>query len=107
MAWVLTGKLPAGAMSQDNYLKEARGEIGNLTIVGKTFSIPRNVVSHRKGLPQKLVTQIKDILINMAGSDEGKKALREFEETSIRRDYGGHRKTPSRDRKMGRDGARA
>jgi hypothetical protein len=28
------------------------------------------------------VTQIKDILINMAGSDEGKKALREFEETS-------------------------
>jgi phosphonate transport system substrate-binding protein len=82
MAWVLPGKLPAGAMSEDNYLKEARGEIGNLTVVGKTFSIPRNVVSHRKGLPQKLVTQIKDILINMAGSDEGKKALREFEQTS-------------------------
>ena len=82
MAWVLTGKLSAGAMSQDNYLKEARGEIGNLTVVNKTFSIPRNVVSHREGLPQKLVTQIKDILINMAGSDDGKKVLREFEETS-------------------------
>jgi ABC-type phosphate/phosphonate transport system substrate-binding protein len=82
MAWVLTGKLSAGAMSQEIYLKEARGEIDKLTVVGKTFSIPRNVVSHRKGLPQKLVTQIKNILINMAGSDEGKKVLHEFEETS-------------------------
>ena len=82
MAWILTGKLSAGAMSQDNYVKEARGEIGNLTVVGKTFSIPRNVVSHRKDFPKQLAAQIKDILIKMAGSEEGKKVLREFEETS-------------------------
>jgi phosphonate transport system substrate-binding protein len=48
MAWVLTGKLSAGAMSQDNCLKEARGEISNLTVGDKTFSIPRNAVSHRR-----------------------------------------------------------
>lgn len=51
-------------------------------VIDKTFAIPRNVVSYRKGLPENLVTQIKEILIRMDTSEEGRKVLLEFEATN-------------------------
>lgn len=82
MAWVLRGKVTAGALDNQTYLKEARENVSSLKIVDKTFPIPRQIVSYRIDLPPKLVTRIKEILTQMDQSEEGKKALKDFEGTT-------------------------
>lgn len=81
MVWVLRGKVVAGAMDHQSYEKEARADLGNLKIIGETFSLPRHIVSYRGGLPAKLVGRIKEILIKMDQSAEGRKTLQDFEKT--------------------------
>jgi ABC-type phosphate/phosphonate transport system substrate-binding protein len=82
MLWVLRRKVHAGAMDNQTYLKEARDNLSSLKILHKTFSIPRQVVSHRGDLPSGLVAKIKDILVTMQQSEEGKKTLANFENTT-------------------------
>ena len=79
---VLKGKVSAGALNNQNYLKEARGQIDSLKIIYETFSLPRQIVSHRADLDPKLVARIREILLKMDQSEEGKKALQDFEETT-------------------------
>ena len=69
-------------ISNKNYLKEARGQIDSLKIIYETFSLPRQIVSHRADLDPKLVARIREILLKMDQSEEGKKALQDFEETT-------------------------
>ncbi|MBI4489254.1 MAG: phosphate/phosphite/phosphonate ABC transporter substrate-binding protein [Deltaproteobacteria bacterium] len=82
MVWVLRGKVPAGAMDNQNYPKEARGNLNSLKIIYKTSSFPRQIVSYRADLPSKLVARIKEILIKMDQSEDGKKVLQDFERTT-------------------------
>ena len=82
MMWVLRGRAHAGAMDNHSYLKEARDNLSSLKILYKTFSIPRQVVSHRGDLTVQLVAKIKEILLNMQQSEEGKKTLQIFENTT-------------------------
>jgi len=82
MVWVLRGKVAAGAMDNQNYEKEARGDLKDLKVIEKTFSLPRHIVSHRADLPAKLVARIKEILLRMDQSETGKKALHDFERTT-------------------------
>ena len=82
MIWVLRGKLLAGVMDNQSYLKEAKGKLDSLKIIYETFSIPRHVVSTRKNLPTELVENIKKILIDMDKSESGRKSLHDFEKTA-------------------------
>ncbi len=82
MVWVLRGKVMAGAMDNQKYPKEARGKLDSLKIIYKTSSFPRQIVSYRADLPSKLVARIKEILLKMDQSEEGKKALQDFERTT-------------------------
>ena len=82
MMWVLRGRAHAGAMDNHSYLKEARDDLSSLKILYKTFSIPRQVVSHRGDLSAGLVAKIKEIFMNMQQSEEGKKTLQDFEKTT-------------------------
>ena len=82
MWWVIKGKVTAGAMDQANFEQEAKGEIGQLKILHKTFSIPRQIVSHRADLSEPLVAKIKQVLTQMDKSEEGKKTLQAFERTA-------------------------
>jgi phosphonate transport system substrate-binding protein len=52
-----------------------------LKSIYETFSLPRQIVSYRADLPPKLVARIKEILLKMDQSEEGRKALQEFERT--------------------------
>jgi phosphonate transport system substrate-binding protein len=81
MVWVLRRKVSAGAMDNQSYLKEAKGNLNSLKSIYETFSIPRHIVSYRADLPPKLVARIKEILLKMDQSEEGRKALQEFERT--------------------------
>jgi ABC-type phosphate/phosphonate transport system substrate-binding protein len=56
--------------------------LGSLKIIHETVSFPRQIVSHREDLPAKLVTRIKEVLLNMHQTEEGRQALQDFESTT-------------------------
>jgi phosphonate transport system substrate-binding protein len=82
MGWVVRGRLAAGVMDNQNFLKYAKENVDRLAIVHKTFSIPRQIVSYRADLSPKLVARIREVLIAMDQSEGGKQALHEFERTT-------------------------
>jgi len=82
MVWLLRGKVMAGATDDRTFLKEARGNMGSLRILHKSSPFPRHIVSHRADLSPQLVTRIREVLLKMDQSEEGKKALRGFELTT-------------------------
>lgn len=82
MMWVLMGKVAAGTMDNKTLEKEAGAGLNSLKIVDKSFPMPRQIVSYRADLPAKLVARIKEILMKMDQSEEGKKALQQFEKTA-------------------------
>ncbi|MFQ5598013.1 MAG: phosphate/phosphite/phosphonate ABC transporter substrate-binding protein [Nitrospiria bacterium] len=82
VVWVLRGKVSAGALDHRNYLKDAKGSLSQLKRLHETFSIPRHIVSYRADLPPRLVARIKDILLGMERSEEGRRVLKAFEKTT-------------------------
>jgi len=82
MVWVLRKKVAAGALDNQSYEKEARGNVKDLKILYETFSFPRHIVSYRADLSPALVARIKEVLIQMHQSEGGKKALEDFENTT-------------------------
>ena len=79
---VLRGKTSGGVMNNQNYHREARGYLDSLKIIHETFSLPRQVVTCRADLDPKLVARIKEILVKMDQSAEGRKVLKDFEGTT-------------------------
>lgn len=82
MAWVIKGIAVAGAMDHESYVKEAKADLHQLQIILKSSSVPRHIVSHRADLPPKLAGRVKEILLRMDQSEEGRKALKDFGETT-------------------------
>lgn len=82
MVWVLRDRVAAGATDDQSYEKDARANLSGLKVIEKSYPIPRQVVSHRADLPQKLIARIKGILLHMDQSEEGKKVLQQFENTT-------------------------
>jgi phosphonate transport system substrate-binding protein len=82
MQWVLSGKTAAGAIDHQRYAKEARSRIDELKILEQTPSVPRHIVGVRPDLAPQLSNRIKEILIRMDRSEEGKKILQDFEQTA-------------------------
>ena len=78
---VLNGAAAAGAIDDQKYLRFAKS-LEQFRIVHETVSFPRQIVSYRADLPAKLLTRIKAVLLDMQRSEEGRKALREFEGTT-------------------------
>ena len=78
---VLNGAAAAGAIEDEKYLRFAKN-LDSFRIVHETVSFPRQIVSYRADLPVKLVTKVKEILLNMHRSEVGGKVLREFENTT-------------------------
>jgi phosphonate transport system substrate-binding protein len=82
MIRVLRGKVAAGAMDQENYVKLAKNSLDRLKIVHRTFSVPRHVVNYRADLPASVVARVKALLLDMEQSEEGKAVLHAFEKTT-------------------------
>ncbi len=82
MVWVLRNRVAAGAMSAKSFRAQAKSSIDNLSIVKKTFSIPRHVVNLRRGLSPPLKQALKKVLSDMHRSEEGRKILAAFEKTA-------------------------
>ena len=82
MIWVLRGMVAAGAMDTQNYTKEARARLNELKIAHPLPGLPRQIISHRADLDERLAGRIKQILLAMDQTDEGKKVLAAFEQTA-------------------------
>jgi phosphonate transport system substrate-binding protein len=82
MFWVLRDKAAAGVMNNQNYLQEARGYSDSLRVIHETFSLPRQVVTYRSDLNPKLVAKVREVLLKMDQSEEGRKVLKDFQRTT-------------------------
>jgi phosphonate transport system substrate-binding protein len=82
VAWVLKGKVNAGATDDYTYQRQTHRYPNSLEVIHTTPSFPRHLVSYRANLAPRLVTKIKEILIQMDQSQEGISALKEFERTT-------------------------
>jgi phosphonate transport system substrate-binding protein len=78
---VANGEVAAGAVADQRYHALVKNLAG-LTILHETAPAPRQLVSHRADLPVTLVTKIKNILLNMTRTEEGREVLREFHNTT-------------------------
>jgi len=78
---VLNGVVAAGACDSLKYLAVAKN-VDSFKILHETVTIPRQIVSYRADLPAKLVTRVKEILMNMHQTAEGKQVLQAFESTT-------------------------
>jgi ABC-type phosphate/phosphonate transport system substrate-binding protein len=77
---VLNGVVAAGATDDQKYLALAKN-LDGFKILHETAPFPRQIVSYRADLPAKLVTRVKEVLLNMHRSDEGRQVLQAFERT--------------------------
>lgn len=80
--WVVKGRVSAGAMDSQNFAEIGEKESSALRIIAKTPSVPRHVVSTRPGLNPALLGKLKLLLTQMDKSDDGKKALQQFDRTT-------------------------
>lgn len=78
---VASGEFAAGAVADEKYHALAKNLKG-LKILHETASFPRQLVSYRADLADTLVTKVKNILLIMHNNQEGRKVLREFDNTT-------------------------
>lgn len=81
MHLVFHGTVAAGATDDQKYLTLAKN-LDSLKIIHETASFPRHIVSHRADLSAKLVTRVKEVLLNMHQTKEGTQILQDFENTT-------------------------
>ena len=78
---VLEQKVAAGAISNDDYVSLDETSKDRLSILVESGSLPRHLVSVRRGLPEVAVNRLKEILLSMDQDDEGQKILRQTDNT--------------------------
>lgn len=79
--WVSNGTVAAGATDDQKYLTVAKN-LNTFKVIHETVSFPRQIVSYRADLPANLVTKVKEVLLNMHQTEDGRQVLQVFESTT-------------------------
>jgi phosphonate transport system substrate-binding protein len=79
---VLTQKVAAGAMSNDDFNALDERKKSEITILAETASLPRHLVSVRKDLAPALANRLTKILTSMHQDPEGRLILRRTDGTT-------------------------
>ena len=82
MFWVDHGKVVAGVTSHDFLQLYEKKRKDNLVVIARSIDIPRQVVAHREGLDPTVVAELERVLIAMETTEEGRKALKDFQKTT-------------------------
>lgn len=82
LLWVVRGKVAAGAVGHHDLEQFRKFQPDALRVIHETPALPRHLVSHRKDLDPKLVRRLREVLLAMENSDEGRKVLAAFENTT-------------------------
>jgi len=78
---VLNGVVAAGATDDHKYRMIAKN-LASLKSIHESVSYPRQIVSYREDLPARLVTRVKEVMLNMHQTQEGRRVLQDFESTT-------------------------
>jgi ABC-type phosphate/phosphonate transport system substrate-binding protein len=81
MVWVLRKKVAAAALSKSAFNVLSKSKQDELVILKETLYVPRQVMVHRPNLPEKLITNIQDVLLNMHKNELGSMVLKSFAKT--------------------------
>ncbi|MDP2939916.1 MAG: phosphate/phosphite/phosphonate ABC transporter substrate-binding protein [Candidatus Omnitrophota bacterium] len=83
--WVHKGLVDAGVLSNEEYEEPDEvpaGFISDFKVIYETEDVPRNLILVRGDMEPKLQEEIKNILLNMRLSQEGRKAMWNFQGTA-------------------------
>lgn len=80
--WVLRGKVHAAAMGAHNMEGLLPQEREQIRIMHETVAVPRQVVSVRQELDATLMQRIREVLMAMERSEEGRAVLEKFQNTT-------------------------
>lgn len=83
--WVHKGLVDAGSLSSEEYQEPDEmptGFISDFKVIYETEEVPRNLMLVRGDMEPKLQEEIKNTLLNMKLSEEGKKTMRNFQKTA-------------------------
>jgi phosphonate transport system substrate-binding protein len=82
--WVISDKVAVGALDNETYAAEIpEATRAQLTILGETEEMPRQLVIIRPGVEPTLEAAIKAQLLGMDETEEGRAALEEFDTTQF------------------------
>jgi phosphonate transport system substrate-binding protein len=79
---VLQKNVAAGAISNDDHARLDDMSKTAIAILGESESVPRHLVSVRKGVPEPIIKRMKEILLIMHQDEEGKKILSQTGDTT-------------------------
>jgi phosphonate transport system substrate-binding protein len=79
---VVQQKIAAGAFSSDDFAHVDDTNKASISILGETESMPRHLVSVRKGLPEPVVLRLKEVLLGMHQDKEGRNILEKADNTT-------------------------
>ena len=75
IAWLLRARVDAAAVGNHDYDKLRKAEKDGLRILHQTPEVPRHMVNVRAGLPEPMVGKIRETLLAMEHSEEGRRIL--------------------------------
>ena len=81
LLWVASGLVAAGAVGTHELEEFEAKNPHILRVIHETQSVPRNVVSLRKGLEETLGKRIREVLLAMETSEQGQTVLKRYEKT--------------------------
>ena len=81
IALLLMGKVAGAGISDQDYEELPADVKQKIVAFDRSIAVPRQLVSTRAGLPGKLVDKIRDLLVGMDETDEGRQILEGLKNT--------------------------
>ena len=79
---VLTGRVSAGAFSDDDYAKLPATEKAEIVVLAQTEKLPRHLLSVRNDLPPEVAARLLTVLLTMHEDPEGRRILQSTDDTT-------------------------
>jgi phosphonate transport system substrate-binding protein len=81
------GRVDAAAVSLDSFLALRAARPGEYRIISSSFKLPRQVLLNRSSMDPTTLADLKAVLLAMPESEEGRRVLQKFENTSAFEDF--------------------
>lgn len=80
--WVISGRVDAGAANISTFMEIPESSRESITVIAETEKMPRHLVLLREGIEPEKAETIKNLLLEMDKTPEGKELLDKFEKTA-------------------------
>lgn len=82
LAWLLRGRADAAGVGEHDYERFLQRETAQMRVVLETPKVPRNLVSVRGDLSPALVARVRELLVELERTPEGKALLESLDATT-------------------------